>query len=302
MTTPHISICLPAYNARRHLPATLAGVRAQTFPDWELIVIEDGSAEDVASLVRDFAAGGPQAVSYLQHASNQGLPAARNTAIAAARGDWIALLDADDVWLPAHLAALVSRARANGADVLHTAVTMFDSDTGCDLGVRAPGAAALADFPVSLFHRLYPIQPSSVLIRRATLQAVGGFDAGTRYVEDFELWMRLVRADATFAFVPEATCRYRQHAGAMTRHGAAMALGLASVYERNTDWPGVPSGVAHRSAAHAWLSAGRILLRHEPARAADCFRRSVRHRPASPVAWCYLLTALLFRGPSASNK
>ena len=302
MSDPLISICTPAYQAELYLEATLDSVRAQTFGDWELIVVEDGSRDRTEEIFTRFAATVTQPVRFLRHEKNSGLPATRNTAIAAARGTWIALLDADDLWTPGHLAQLVARAHATEADLVHSAVAMFDSDTGQELGIRAPNAAAIAEFPVSLFHGRYPIQPSSVMIRREKLRAVGGFDPGTPYVEDFELWMRLVRGGARFAFAPEATCRYRQHATAMTRNGAAMALGVASVYERNADWQGVSPAVAHRSAANAWFSAGRILLRSEPARAADCFRKSVRHRPAALVAWCYLLAAVLLRGAAALRK
>jgi cellulose synthase/poly-beta-1,6-N-acetylglucosamine synthase-like glycosyltransferase len=302
VSVPLITICTPAYKADRYLEETLASIRAQTFGDWELIVVEDGSRDRTEEIVQRFAQTVTQPTRFIRHEKNSGLPATRNTAIAAARGEWIALVDADDLWTPNHLAQLVARTRETGADVVHSASVMFDSDSGREMEIRAPDAAAIAEFPLSLFRGRYLFQPSSTLVRREKLRAVGGFDASTRYVEDFELWMRMIRAGARFAFAPEATCRYRQHATAMTRNAGAMAMGLASVYSRNVDWEGAPRELRVALAADTWLSAGRILLRADPKLAAECFRKSVRHRPTSLVAWCYRGAALLWRGVTALKK
>ncbi|MEO7799700.1 MAG: glycosyltransferase [Opitutaceae bacterium] len=302
MPTPLITICLPAFKADRYLSETLASVRAQRFSGWELIVVEDGSRDRTEGLVQEFARQVHQSVRFVRHEKNQGLPATRNTAIELARGIWIALLDADDIWTADHLSHLFGLAQQTGADVLHSGVVMFDSDSGVDLEVRAPDETALAEFPLSLFRRRYPIQPSSTLLRRERLAAVGGFDAGTRYVEDFELWMRLVRTGACFAFSPEATCRYRQHGAAMTRHASAMALGLASVYERNADWPAAPVALRRRLASEGWFAAGRLLFRGDPAEAAECFRKALRHRPYSAVLWIYRCAALGLSGGKSLVK
>ncbi len=125
---------MPAYNAERFLPETLASVRAQTFTNWELIVIEDGTHDGTEKLVEQFAAGGPQPVTFRRHAKNQGLPATRNTGIALARGDWVVLLDNDDIWTPDHLASLVECAREHPeARLIHSGSVLFDSDSGREL-------------------------------------------------------------------------------------------------------------------------------------------------------------------------
>src|SRR5688500_1011009 len=103
MTVPRISICIPAYKAERYFEATLASVRAQTFSDWELIVVEDGSRDRTEEIVQDFGRQGQQPVRYFRHDQNQGLSATRNTGFAQARADVLALLDADDLWRPEHL-------------------------------------------------------------------------------------------------------------------------------------------------------------------------------------------------------
>lgn len=295
MKPPLISICIPAYNAERFLPAALESVRAQRFTDWELIVTEDGSHDAAEDIVREFARTVPQPVRFDRHAQNRGLPATRNTGIAAARGEWIALLDADDVWMAGHLESAAALMRGSNAELLHAGSILFDSDTGRELEVRAPSAEAIADFPRSLFNGTYIIQPSSVVLRRQLWEDVGGFDPTFRYVEDREMWIRCARSGARFAYTGVNTCLYRKHASAMSRHGVAMALASARVYEKNIDWEAVPSRLRRTSAADAWLAAGRIALRDDPVSARDFFGKSLRHRALAPATYGYWLAAAVLQ-------
>jgi GT2 family glycosyltransferase len=294
MNSPFVSICIPAYNALRYLPATLASVRAQTCPDWELIVTEDGSKEDVEPMVRAFAATGPQPVTFMRHAKNQGLPATRNAGIAAARGDWIALLDCDDLWAPEHLADLVACLQLHPtADFVHSGSVLFDSDSGRELGIRAPSESAVRDYPRSVYLGHYAVQPSSVLLRKALWTRVGGFNPAYRYVEDREMWLRCARAGAVFAFTGRHTCLYRKHATAMTTHAGPMALASARVFQQHLDWDVAAPALRQRLTAEAWTSAGRIVLRTAPVAARDCFARAWRVRRTARVA-CYWLATWVY--------
>lgn len=291
MPDPAITICIPAYKAERYIGETLASIRAQTWADWEVVVVEDGTRDGTEAIVAAFARSGPQSVTFLRHETNQGLPATRNTAISKARGDWIALIDSDDLWTPDHLEKTLARARETGADLVHSGVAMFDSDTGREEGLRVPSPEAVADFPRSLFLGHYIIQPSSVLLRRELCRRLGGFNPACRYVEDREFWLRLIRAGARVERVDAITCRYRQHAVAMTKHSAAMAEGVARVFEANADWEALPAGLRRRQAAEAWLSAARIVLRSDPALARAHLRKARRHRPASARLLAYWAAA-----------
>jgi GT2 family glycosyltransferase len=303
MAAPLVSICIPAFKAGPFISETLASLRAQTFTDWEAIIVEDGSRDNTEDLVRNFAASVPQPVHFQRHTVNQGLPATRNTAIGVARGQWIALIDSDDLWTPHHLEHAVARARETGADLVHTGVIMFDSDTGKDLELRVPTAEALAAFPLSLFRGDYPIQPSSTLMLRETLVKAGGFDPKCKYVEDRELWLRLVRGGARVSYADSLTCRYRQHGGAMTRNAPAMAVGVAEVFERNADWSAIPASLRRERAASSWLDAGRLVLRSNPKLARAHIARARRHRPLSPRILAYGFAAALlslFKGTKES--
>lgn len=302
MHAPLISICIPAYNAERFLPAALESVRAQSFSNWELIVTEDGSRDGTEAIVADFAKKVPQSVKYQRHEQNRGLPATRNTGIAAARGEWIALLDADDVWTTAHLETAVDLMPRTTAELIHSGSVLFDSDTGREIEVRAPSPKVVADFPSSLFNGHYVIQPSSVILRRGLWEDVGGFDPTFRYVEDREMWLRCARTGAHFLYTGLNTCLYRKHPSALSRHGVDMALASARVFEKNLDWEAVPRDVRRRHAADAWLAAGRIVLKKDPGSARGFFERSLRHRafPSTAIGYWLAATVLNFsRGKAA---
>ena len=302
MKPPLISICIPAYNAERFLGAALDSVRAQRFNDWELIVTEDGSSDSTEAIVSEFARTVTQPVRYDRHPNNLGLPATRNTGISAARGEWIALLDADDVWTAGHLEAAANLIPGTSAELIHAGSVLFDSDSGRQMEVRAPTPQMVAEFPRSLFYGAYAIQPSSVVMRRCLWEDVGGFDPTFRYVEDREMWIRCARTGAQFKYTGLNTCLYRKHPSAMSRHGVAMALASARVFEKNIDWEAVPSRHRHTQAADAWFAAGRMALREDPRSARGFFGRALRHRIVAPVAFTYWVAAAILnytRGKAA---
>ncbi len=278
---PLISICIPAYKADKYLDAALASVRVQTFTDWEVIVTEDGSRDRAEDIVRQFAASVAQRVLYQRHEVNQGLPATRNTGIAAARGEFIALLDADDAWEPAHLETLLSTQAATGADFVHSGSILFDSETGATLECRRPSPEQLAQFPVSLYAGTYVIQPSSVLVRKTVFDRIGVYDTSFRYCEDLELWFRAAKGGVAFAFSGTDTCRYRKHAGALSNQGGPMSIAAARAYAKHFDWPALSLDIRRARTAGLCEAAGRIHLSAEPGRAWGFFERawSLRRHP-----------------------
>ncbi len=274
MNPQRISVCIPAYKAERYLGETLETVREQEFTDWELIVVEDGSRDRTEEIVRGFGARVSQSVRYLRHETNRGLTVTRNTGIAQARAEWVAILDSDDLWTPDHLTKCVDRADAGDVDVVHGWTMLFDSESGRELELRAPDARAVADFPCSLFDNRYVIQPSSVIISKSLWNGVGGFNPNFQHVEDREMWLRCARAGARFASTGQETCRYRKHGTAMSSQSAEMAEASARVLDQHLDWAVVPIEVRRRITAEAWAAAARLRWRGEPTVARAHFRRA----------------------------
>jgi glycosyltransferase involved in cell wall biosynthesis len=291
MKPPLISICIPTHYGERYLPAALESVRAQHFTDWELIVIEDGSRDATEDIVREFARTVAQTVRYDRHAQSLGRPAARNTGITSARGDWIALLDAEDVWTAGHLEAAADLMPRTSAELIHSGAVLFDSDTGLEISVRAPSSKLLTDVPLNLLNGAYHIQPSSVLIRRQLWEDVGGFDPNFHQLDDREMWIRCARSGAHFAYTGVNTCLYRQQARADRDDSVATAVAHARLIEKNLDWEAVPPDERRTQAASAWLAAGRLSLREDPAAALGFFGRALRYRALTPAAVGYWVAA-----------
>jgi len=127
---PKVSIVLPTYNRAKFLPQAFASIRAQTFGDWELIVIDDGSTDNSRELVEAFSRGVSQPVRYA-HQQNAGAYAARNAGVDRARGQYVAFFDSDDSWLPHHLNDCVTALDANpDVDWAHGAGRLVDHATG----------------------------------------------------------------------------------------------------------------------------------------------------------------------------
>lgn len=173
-----ISVVVPAYNAATFLPRSLKSVFAQTLKPEEVIVVDDGSTDNTAALAAELGA-------TVISRPNGGLSAARNTGIQNASGDWIALLDADDLWAPEKLLRQAARVRAETV-LVYTGIRIFD-----DNGVRSELPAVDPVDARKMLRYRNPITPSTVLVRRDAVLRDGGFREDIRACEDWEMWVRL---------------------------------------------------------------------------------------------------------------
>jgi glycosyltransferase involved in cell wall biosynthesis len=228
MSAPLISIVLPFFNAAQFLPETLGSVFAQTFTSWELILVDDGSSDASTTVAHECAARSDKQLFYLEHDchANRGTGPSRNAGIARARGEWIALLDADDVWLPEKLSRQMAGARAHpSAELIFGRAEYWQSWCGGidqvpereDLGgLYEPPRLLLA----TILGDTMPPPPSDVLVRRELWQRVGGFeDAFPRMYED-QVFVAKCMAMATAYVARETWTRYRRHAESMESSAA----------------------------------------------------------------------------------
>lgn len=190
---PAISIVMPLYNKAGQVLDTIASVRAQTLSDWELVVVDDGSTDGGPALVRDLQDARIRVVSQ----ANGGVSAARNRGIALARADLVALLDADDLWLPGFLAAIMAlQADFPQAGWYGTGYEIRPAQ-GAACASRLRGAPAdfsrgmLSDYFYVALASDPPVCSSAVAVRREAIQAIGGFPEGIGSGEDLFTWARL---------------------------------------------------------------------------------------------------------------
>ncbi|QEL15562.1 glycosyltransferase family 2 protein [Limnoglobus roseus] len=211
---PIVSIVIPLYNAAAYIGEAVAGVRRQTFADWELIVVDDGSTDDSAAAA-ERAADGLGDRFRLVRKANGGEPSARNAGIAVARGAWIANTDADDWWEPTKLEKQLAAAADPDTVLVHTGVVHHNPD-GSETRLDMAGAARRVGRCTAALLEPHSICHPSVLVRKTALDRIGGYDAGYRQACDIDLYFRL-SAVGGFAFVPEYLTHYRIHAGQLSR-------------------------------------------------------------------------------------
>ena len=207
---PRVSIIVPVFNRAQTVGRAVASVMAQTFGDWELIIVDDGSEDD---LVGAMAACPDERRRVLRHERNRGAAAARNTGIDAARAPFIAFLDSDDEWLPAKLARQVDAIERAGPRLgaLCSAFRLRRTRTGYseDRYPRAP-----AGWPAQLLDGCFVSPGTTLLARRECFDTVGPLDESLARFEDWDWLLRLVeRYD--FDCLPEILAIV--HAGAPPR-------------------------------------------------------------------------------------
>ncbi len=212
------SVIIPAYNAEQYIEATILSATQQKGCDLEIIVVDDRSTDATTAIVAQIAKQDPR-VSLLALPRNGGPSVARNAGIMAARGEWIALLDADDGFLPGRLATLIALAEAKGADMVADNLLLVDQADGSETPMLASGslaAPALIDLPEFIARNIStPDAPRTnygflkPLIRRDFLASHRlRYDEHVRFAEDFALYVACLRAGARWWLHPEPLYRY----------------------------------------------------------------------------------------------
>ena len=214
---PRVSIVIPAYNVAAYIRETLATVFAQTFTDFEVIIVNDGSpdTEEFELAIRPYR----ERICYFKQA-NRGASAARNAGLRAAKGELIAFLDADDLWAPNYLEEQLKFIREFGCDLACADAIIFgvSADAGqsyMDSLMGAAPPAGLVTF-LELINADRSLITSGVVVRRDLVFEVGLFDEALRNAQDFDLWLRLVKHGARLAYQRKILLRYRSRPNSLS--------------------------------------------------------------------------------------
>ena len=254
-----VSVVIPTYRGERFIGEALAAVSLQTYTNWEVIVVEDGSRGATEKIVKDFAdQHRSHRVDYSRNDQNCGPSHTRNTAFAKVRGELVALLDADDRWFPDYLAVSIQALKASGKDVVYSSVVMIEDKSDLLLDVWGPDARDLADFPYGLFSRNF-VNPSATILRREVLADVGAWDTTLRCCEDVDYWLRCIAAGKQFQYVGGCHCLYRKNfAGAATEKTCSTREKFAEVVERYIQLPGLREPTCRKLVCQALLLAAQF--------------------------------------------
>lgn len=262
---PLVSVVIPAFNAAETLPETLGSVCNQTYANLDVIVIDDGSTDDTAAIVQRHMTQDPR-LRLLQQ-RNGGVASARNAGIDAAAGDFVAFIDADDLWHPTKIAkqmALLLSASSIMA-LVYAPFRLIDADgrvLSSQHRIRVDGWVLYRHFHANLVGN-----GSAILVRKAVLKELGGFDTSLRAVhaqgcEDLLLQLRIA-ARYQFGEVPEYLVGYRRRPGSMSSDTEQMLRsGMLAVRRALAECGDIPN-----------LSRDTILVRYEWQRLRSAVRR-----------------------------
>jgi glycosyltransferase involved in cell wall biosynthesis len=276
-----VSIVIPTRRGAPYIGQTLASIERQTYAPWEVIIVEDGSDDGTQAIVEDFRRRCPSNdVRFFRNDRNYGASYSRNVAFAKSRGEYIALVDNDDRWLPDHLAHSVAALRNSAVDIVYSTVLMIEDGTETLLGLWGPDPHETVEFPHGMFRRNF-VTPSATVMRRQVLVDVGAWDTDLRYCEDAGFWMRCIVAEKKFLHLGGCSCLYRKnHAGATTQKMCGTLEEFATIVERYLDIPGLHRRDCIRSVSKAYARAAQCHAQSDVAQDASTDRRR-----AAPLMW-----------------
>lgn len=224
---PTVSVIIPTYNRADMVSDAIESVIAQSCADWELIVVDDGSTDNTPQVVGAF---NDTRIKYL-YQPNKGLPGARNTGIRASSGACVAFLDSDDLFLPGKLQQQAAFLAAH-PDVGLVAGGHIEVDRTLRPLRKVEPWHGQPELGVEQWLLGCPFITCSVLVRRSWLDMVGLFDEDMRYVEDWDLWLRLAAAGCPMAWLREPVCLYRFHGSNTVRNVRPMQAGLLRMLDK----------------------------------------------------------------------
>ena len=274
--SPLVSVIIPNYNYAPYVGEAIDSVRAQDYPNVEIIVVDDGSSDDSRAVIESY---GEKVEGIFQ--PNQGVSATRNNGVAACHGEFVAFLDADDAWMPTKLSRQIERFGNADVGLVHVGVSHVDG-SGKVISENLEGKEGHVANDLLLLMPVILGGGSGVAIRRRIFDEVGGFDTRLSTSADWELYYRIA-ARCEVAFVPEALVRYRFHGSNMHNNIAAMEhdvrIGFAKAFaDKSADVQAIKSeaiGSFHTMLAGSYFHQAKYIkfLNHAIA--------SIWHRPSN---------------------
>lgn len=271
-----ISVVIPAYDREQTIAAAVEGVLAQSYAAIEVIVVDDGSRDDTVRIVEGMT---DPRLRLLRHETNRGAGAARNTGVAAARGEWVAFQDSDDLWMPDKLDKQVVRlvAAGEGHVAVYCGMLIEDDATPAAAPRYLPGPDIVpreGDIMPALLRRSF-VSTQTLMARRDVLSAIGGFDPEMPALIDWECMLRLAQ-HGHVALVDEALVHQRFSGNSITRSADKRLRARLRVLDKHHELLARDPDVL---AEHHYVVAGAYRQAGQHLQAAQHLRDAVRHAP-----------------------
>ncbi len=280
---PYVSVIIPTYNRLELLRETVNSVRAQTFRDFEIIVVNDGSSDGTEEWLAE------QTDITAVNQPNQGIASSRNNGAAVAQGEWFAFLDHDDLWADAKLEVQAEYLRAN-SDLAMVAAKHIR------LGAKAGFSGRPTWIRGDLFVKTYSesfIHTSSVMIRRDVFQEINGFPTRYKFADEFDVWLKISK-NHTIAYVDQPLVFIRFYESNTSHNRIGVRTDTFDILMKNYDSGRIPRGIFLRTMSDHDISFGRAYLNvGDAAEALKWFRKSVGRTPFRLRSWRYYLRYLI---------
>lgn len=265
---PQISVVIPTYNSARYVTQAINSVLVQTYLDYEIVVVDDGSTDNTRQVLEPYF----DYIRYI-YQENAGVSAARNRGIREAKGKWVAFLDADDYYLPEKLAQQIAQATGHpNLAIINSGWRLVD-EQGEPLSDCEPWKH-LPELDLETWVLEKPVLPSAMMFSRQWLEKAGGFDSRFDPVEDIDLVLRLVIMGGEGVWTPNVTVCYRQHSSNASRNAIRQAKQYEAVLDRffnRTDLPAAIRKLEPRSRYKSLVwSAWRLSM-------SDCYVEMVEY-------------------------
>jgi glycosyltransferase involved in cell wall biosynthesis len=271
---PIVSVVIPTYNRAQWLRRAIMSVLNQTFQDYEIIVVDDGSSDNTQQVengIRD------RRIRYVRHDGNRGASTARNSGIRAARGEYIGFLDDDDEWLPQKLEKQLDKFNFSSANVgaIYTGSSVVSARTGSIIHSFLCHPRGYKDVD---FLRTMTFNTSVPLIKRSCFDSVGLFDETLPGSQDMDMWLRIAR-HYTFAFVPEVLVKRYIHGDQVT---SRLKIKIEAKQKIIQKYQSLLSKHPDIMAHHLWRLGVLHCIDGHPAKGRSCFLRAIQWTPAEP--------------------
>ena len=232
-TAPRVSAIIPTYDYARYVGEAVESVLAQSFHELEILVVDDGSTDETADVLRAFG----ERIRCIRQ-EHRGLAAARNTGIRAARGRYVAFLDSDDLWLPEKVTLQVARLEAEPAvGLVYSEAILFQEGSPTTETLHRYWAPHPSGRILPWLVRQNVVPSPTPMVRRDLFERVGLFDETLSGCEDWDMWIRIARVSA-IAYVDQVLAKYRMHQANMSLDHERMMTNGLRVLEKAFSAPG----------------------------------------------------------------
>lgn len=295
MPAPTVSVIIPAYNCAGYLADAVESVRSQTYHDFEVVIVDDGSTDETWGVIERLAASWSKIRPV--RAEHGGTPVNKNRGIRAARGEWLAILDADDIWLPQKLQQCMDfLARRPELSIVYTPMSAVRLDTGKVMKGHSKSCYA-GRLTEKLFEEIFVHDPAVVFHKRV-VEDCGPLDESIPVGSGHEFWLR-VSTKYEFGLIDEPLAVRRWSETSLTRSNRSLgrrlrARMLERFYFERGGKEALPRDVAMRGLSRAHYRVGKILLSEGRARlAAEHLGKCIRYRRRYLKAYPFYLAARL---------